>query len=166
VKKVIRSAIQGRAGNDFIPGFCDGCDCEDFGSLTRSGCNCVRSAFQCGDSIFENRRCRIHDPGVDVAELLERKQSRGVSGVVKHVARGLVNRHGAGLGGWIDGLSSVEGLGFELVTAHFRNMVRNQLGQLALQNESALIGRKAFDCFATNRLVLSPRLRFDALSDC
>ena len=44
---------------------------------------------------------RVHDPRVDVAELLEREQVRGVLGVVEDVGRGLVDRQRAGAGGGV-----------------------------------------------------------------
>jgi uncharacterized circularly permuted ATP-grasp superfamily protein len=41
---------------------------------------------------------RVLDAGVDVAELGQREEVRGVVGVVEHVRRGLVDRRRASLG--------------------------------------------------------------------
>ena len=56
---------------------------------------------------------RVHDAGVDVAELLEREQVGGVLGVAELVGGGLVDRHRDGAGGGIGAPAGVqhEGLG-------------------------------------------------------
>jgi hypothetical protein len=51
-----------------------------------------------GHPLFEHRLGRVHDAGVDHAELFEPEERRGVRGVAEHVARRLVDRHRAGPG--------------------------------------------------------------------
>ena len=58
-----------------------------------------RAAFERGDALLEDVGRRVHDAGVDVAELLKPEEAGGVVGVVEDVRRGLVDRHGARLGG-------------------------------------------------------------------
>ncbi len=69
------------------------------------------AALERGDALLEHVRGRVHDPGVDVAELLQPEQARGVLGVVEHVGRGGVDRDGAGVGRRVGDLAGVEGLG-------------------------------------------------------
>ena len=71
-------------------------------------------AFQRRDALLEDVGGRVHDAGVDVAELLQGEQPRGVVGVVEHVRRGLVDRHGARLGCGVDLLAAVDGEGVEV----------------------------------------------------
>ena len=68
------------------------------------------AALERRDALLEHAGRRVHDPGVDVAELLEPEQARRVRGVVEHVARRGVDRDGARLRRGIDGLAGVEGL--------------------------------------------------------
>ena len=71
-------------------------------------------AFERRNALLEHVGRRVHDAGVDVAELLQRKQAGGVVGVVEHVRRGLVDRHGARLGGGVSRLPAVNGEGVEV----------------------------------------------------
>ena len=53
-----------------------------------------RTAFERRHSILEHGLGRIHNPGVDIAEFLEREQVRDVLGIPEPVGRGLVDRDG------------------------------------------------------------------------
>ena len=55
-------------------------------------------ALERRDPLLEHVVGRVHDAGIDVAELLQREQARGVGGVVELVAGGLIDRDGDGLG--------------------------------------------------------------------
>ena len=59
-------------------------------------------------------RGRVHDPRVDVAELSQAEEVRGVLRVVEHVGGGRIDRHGAGVGGRVGYLSGVDGQGVGL----------------------------------------------------
>ena len=63
-------------------------------------------------ALLEDVGRRIHDPGVDVAELLQPEEPGGVVGVVEDVARGGVDRDGASLRRGIDVLAGMDGEGF------------------------------------------------------
>ena len=63
-----------------------------------------------GDALLEHVVGRVHDPGVDVPELLEPEQPCGVVGVVEDVARGGVDRDGPGVGRGVGLLAGVERL--------------------------------------------------------
>ena len=56
-----------------------------------------RAALERGDALLEDVGGRVHDPGVDVPELLQREEARPVVGVVERVGRRLVDRDGAGV---------------------------------------------------------------------
>ena len=72
------------------------------------------AAFHFGDARLEHGRRRVHDAGIDVARDLEVEQIGAVLGVVEGVGRGLVDRHGGGLGGGLRGVAVVQGDRFEL----------------------------------------------------
>ena len=55
------------------------------------------AALERGDALLEDVGGRVHDPGVDVAELLEPEEAGGVGGVVEDVAGGGVDRDRAGV---------------------------------------------------------------------
>jgi len=55
------------------------------------------AALEGGDPLLEDVGCRVHDPGVDVAEFLQPEEPGGVVGVVEDVAGGGVDRDGARL---------------------------------------------------------------------
>ena len=54
-----------------------------------------RAAVERRQPLFENVVGGVHQAAVDVAELPQAEQIRRVLGVVEHVARGCVDRHGA-----------------------------------------------------------------------
>ena len=62
------------------------------------------------DALLQHVGRRVHDAGVDVAELLESEKVRGVLGIPELVARRLVDRDGAGTGGRVGFLAGVQGL--------------------------------------------------------
>ena len=50
------------------------------------------SAFKGGHALFEHGLRRVHDTGVDIAELLQSEESRGVIGILKDEGCGLIDR--------------------------------------------------------------------------
>ena len=72
---------------------------ERLGGLAAGDQQRADAALERGDALLDRGLRRVHDPGVDVAELLEREQVRGVVGVVEGVGGGLVDRQGPGVGG-------------------------------------------------------------------
>ncbi len=49
------------------------------------------SALQCGDTLFEHRDGRVHDPRIDVSEHLEIEKRRCLLRVFKDIGRGLID---------------------------------------------------------------------------
>ncbi len=93
----VRSPVQGVGGDDVVPrprevddgvedGRCAGADGE--------AAEGVR-ALQLGVAALEDVRGGVHEAGVDVAELLEAEQLRGVLGVSEHERGGAVQRNAA-----------------------------------------------------------------------
>ena len=70
-------------------------------------------ALERGDALLQHVLGRVHDPRVDVAELGEPEQRRGVLGVAEDVGRRLVDRGGAGAGGRVGRGAGVDLLGLE-----------------------------------------------------
>ena len=71
------------------------------------------TALQRGDAVLHDRLGRVHDPGVDVAEFLQREQLAAVLGGIEGVRRGLVDRQRPGLGGGVGRLAGVDLAGLE-----------------------------------------------------
>ena len=79
----------------------------------RAGRQRADAAFQVGQALLEHVGGRVHDAGVDVAQLLQGEQVGRVFGVAELVAGGLVDRHGAAAGGRVGLLAGVQLAGGE-----------------------------------------------------
>jgi hypothetical protein len=71
------------------------------------------AALERGDAVLDRGLRRVHDPGVDVAELLEREQVGGLLCGVEDVRGGLVDRQRACVRGGVDRLAGVDLAGLE-----------------------------------------------------
>ena len=105
VEEVVGAAVQRRRRHDVVAGLGQVEDRQRLGRLARltaraPGCRrpCA-AALERGDARLEHGLGRVHDPGVDVADLGQREQVGRVLGVAELVAGGLVDRHGPGAGG-------------------------------------------------------------------
>ena len=109
LEEVVRAAVQRRAGDDVVAGAGEVEDRQRLGRL--AGCDAQRpyAALEGGDPLLEDVGCRVHDPGVDVAEFLQPEEPGGVVGVVEDVAGGGVDRDGARLRRGIDLLAGMDG---------------------------------------------------------
>src|SRR5690606_26594100 len=54
-----------------------------------------------GNALLEHALGRVHDARVDIAELLQAEQRRGMAGIIEYVGSGLVDRRDPRLGGRI-----------------------------------------------------------------
>ncbi len=108
MEEVVGSSIQTGAGDHLIAGLKDVCNSQCNGSLARSGGDARSSTLQSGDALLQNVGGRVHDAGVDVAELLQGKQPRRMRRVIENVAGRLIDRYGAGLGSWVHILPAVQ----------------------------------------------------------
>src|SRR3546814_10773220 len=73
-------------------------------------------------SLLENARRRVHQPGIDVAELFKVEQRSGVFRALEDIGRRLVDRRGARAGGRIGRGSCMDRKGFDLLR---RRLVRH-----------------------------------------
>ena len=93
----------------FCPLWHDGQQRGGDGRLAAGEGQARRAAVERRQTLLEHVVGRVHQPRVDVAELLQREQIRRVVGVVEDVARGGVDRHGARGGGRVGLLPGVQG---------------------------------------------------------
>ena len=79
------------------------------------------------EASLERTLRRVHDAGVDVADLGEREQVRRVVGVLELERCGLVDRHGSGTRGRVGLAADVDLLGLETpVVTHGASRLRDQ----------------------------------------
>ena len=110
-EQVVGAAVERRRRHDVVAGAGEVEDRQRLGRL--AGCESERghAALERGDALLEDVGRRVHDPGVDVPELLEPEQPGGVGGVVEDVAGRGVDRDGAGVRRGVGLLARVEGPG-------------------------------------------------------
>ena len=98
-------------------------------SLAGGSGECGNSAFQRSHTLFQDVGGGIHDAGIDIAELLQTEQRRGVVGIVEDIGSRLIDGHGARSGRGIDNLAGVngEGSGSMLVGSDIRFLLRTAL---------------------------------------
>ena len=90
-------------------------------SRSRSHCQCCHSAFKCCHALLKCLLGGVGQSAVDVAGIAQGKAVGGVLGVAEHVRGGLVDRHGAGVGGGVGLLLAyvqLKGLETVLLVAH------------------------------------------------
>ncbi len=116
---VVGSAIQEAGGHDVVSGLRDGGDGQELSRLTGGCGHSGGSAFEGCDAFLEHIRRRVHDPGVDISEILQREQRGGMLGVVEHIGCGLIDGHGTRIGRWVRRLTCMKLQGFEFVLTLF-----------------------------------------------
>ena len=128
VEQVVRAAVERRRGDDVVAGLAQRHERERRGRLTRRDGEGARNADRGGapalervEPRLERTLRRVHDAGVDVADLGEPEQVGGVLGVAELERRGLVDRHRTRAGGRIGLAADVDLLGLETpVVTHGR----------------------------------------------
>ena len=120
VQQVVRAAVQRRRGDHVVAGLAQRHEGERLGGLAggdgeRAGQadGGGAAAFECVDPGLQRRLRRVHDAGVDVADLGEPEQVRGVVGVAELVRRRLIDRHRPGAGRRVGLAADVDLLGLE-----------------------------------------------------
>ena len=104
---VVGAAVEVAGGNDIVAGLGDRRDGEELRRLAARRRHGRDAAFERGDALFENIRRGIHDPRINIAEFLQREETRAVGGVVEGERRRLIDRHRAGIGAGGGFLASV-----------------------------------------------------------
>ena len=92
---VVGAAVEEARGDDVVAGAGDGGERQELRRLAGGDRDRRRAAFERRDALLEDVGGRIHDPGVDVAELLQREEARAVRRIREGVGGRLVDRHGA-----------------------------------------------------------------------
>ena len=112
VEEVPGPAIEICGTHHIVAGDCKILDRNGTGGLAGGEGESSHSAFKGRDPLLEHIRGWIHDPRVDVAELLQREQILGVLRAVELVGGGLVDRNRHRSGGWIGPVARVQHDGF------------------------------------------------------
>ena len=120
VEQVVRAAVERRRGDDVVTGFAQRHQRQRLGGLTRGDGERAgqpdrgdAATLECVDTGFERRLRRVHDAGVDVADLGQPEQVRRVLGVAELVRRRLVDRHRPGTGRRVGLAADMDLLGLE-----------------------------------------------------
>ena len=90
-----------------IAGFAQCKNYQRLGSMPRTGGQPTHAAFQIRQPLFKDIAGRVHNAGVDISRLFQRKQAGSVIGVTKSISRCLVNRHRPRSGGGVGLLAGV-----------------------------------------------------------
>ena len=113
LEQVVRSAVDGARGDDVIPRLRDVQHGERLRGLAARDEKGTGAPLECREALLHDVRRRVHDARVDVAELGQREEVRGVVGVVEYVGRGLVDGRRARLRGGVGLRARVDLLGLE-----------------------------------------------------
>ena len=111
VKQVVGAAVELGDGDDVVAGTGEVEDGVGDGGLAGGVGEGGGAALKRGDAALKHIRSGVHDTGVDVAQLFQGEEIRGVFGIAEDVTGRLVKGDGAGAGGGVGGLAGVEGLG-------------------------------------------------------
>ena len=110
-----RPAIQVAAGQEFVARLQQGLEHQELRRVARGGGERGAPAFQARHPLLQHRDGGIVQSVIDVTEVVQVEQRRGVVGVVEHIGRGLVDRRDPRAGGGIGGGAGVHGAGLEAV---------------------------------------------------
>ena len=113
-KLIVRAAVEVRGRDKIITHGRDIIDREKLRRVPRRSRQRRHASLERRDALFEDIVGRIHQPGVDIAELLEREKARAVCGIFKLISGRLVDRHRARTRGRINLLAGVQLQRFEI----------------------------------------------------
>jgi hypothetical protein len=113
-EEVPGAAVEVGRADDVVARARDVLDRHGRGRLARGDRERRDPAIERGDALLEHVAGRVRDPGVDVAELLEREEIRRMPGVIELVRRGLVDRHRDRAGGRVVAVTGVQDHGFRM----------------------------------------------------
>ena len=99
-----RAAVQGRGRDDGVARLREVQDRERLGGLTGRRRDGRDASFERREAPLEDVGRGVHDARVDVPELAQAEEARGVLGPVEHVRRRRVDRHGPRVRGGVGGL--------------------------------------------------------------
>ena len=98
LQQVIGTAVDGLLGDHVVTGLGEGLQGIGDGGSTRSDSETSHATLKRGDAILKDALSGVGQTAVDVTGVGKTKAVSGVLGVTEHIARGLVDRHSAGVG--------------------------------------------------------------------
>ena len=124
LEQVQRSAVQVGGGHDVVAGGGDVLHGDGDGGGTGRHAQGTHAALECGNAFLEGADRGVGQAAVDVAGLGQAETAGGGGGILEHIGRGQVDRHGAGIGCRIGLLlAGVHLQGFECVLLLLRHLV-------------------------------------------
>ncbi len=89
---VDRTAVKPVCGDEIVAWAHDRVEDEKLGRMTGGDSQCRGAALKRCEALFQHRLRRVHDAGIDIAELLQAKECRRMVGVVEDETGRLVDR--------------------------------------------------------------------------
>ena len=96
-------------GDEFVTRLQQGMEDQELRGVAGGHRQRSRAAFERGNTLLQHGLGRVHDPGVDVAELLQAKQRGGMVDIVEDEGRGLVDRRRPGARGGVGLRAGMDG---------------------------------------------------------
>ena len=98
LQQVVGATVDGLLGNHVVTGLGKSLQGIGDGSSTGGDGETCHATLECGGTVLEDALGGVGQTAVDVTGVGKTKAVGGVLGVAEHIARGLVDRHGAGVG--------------------------------------------------------------------
>ena len=98
LQQVVGATVDGLLGNHVVAGLSKSLQGIGDGSSTGGDGETCHATLECGDTVLEDALGGVGQTAVDVTGIGKTKAVGGVLGVAEHIARGLVDRHGTGVG--------------------------------------------------------------------
>ncbi|MDQ1113057.1 hypothetical protein QE418_002505 [Microbacterium testaceum] len=121
LEEVVGAAVDRARRDDVVAGLCDVEHGEGLGRLAAGDEEGAGAALEARDALLDDVLRGVLDARVDVAELGQREEVRGVVGVVEHVRGRLVDRGGASLRDRVGLRTRVDLLGLETPVLGYRH---------------------------------------------
>ena len=107
-----RSAVKIGRADDIVAGVCEVQDGERRCRLPGRQRQGGDPTLDGGDALFEDVGGGVHDAGIDVSQLLQGEQIRGMLGVAELIGGGLVDRHRDRVRGRVSAAAAMQDQGF------------------------------------------------------
>ena len=98
LQQVVGATVDGLLGNHMVTGLGKCLQGIGDGGGARGDGEASNATLERGDTVLENALGGVGQTAVDVTGVGKTKAVSGVLGVAEHIARGLVDRHGTGVG--------------------------------------------------------------------
>ena len=97
LQQVVGATVDGLLGHHMVAGLSERLQGIGDGSSTGGDGKTCHATLECGDTVLEDALGGVGQTTVDVTGVGKAKAVGSVLGVAEHIARGLVDRHGAGV---------------------------------------------------------------------